>query len=185
MPTFIERARSRVVISEGTEGLRILIRPTWDWGHPFILVWLYFWTTVGISRGSSHLHHLGDFLGSWMLGWAFGELIGIYFLLHLFGWREIIVVRADSISYRSEVFGLGFITIYPASEIRNLRFQPAPGGRRSPSQLAFDYRGKTVAFAAYIENDAEKVKLLRRIQQRCATANRQEAQESGTAFWAK
>jgi len=120
-----------------------------------------------------------------MLGWAFGEIMGLYFLLHLFGWREIIVVRADSLSYRSEIFGLGFTTIYPASEIRNLRFQVAPGSRRRPSRLAFNYRRKTVAFAAYLENDAEKVKLLRRIRQRCATADWQEAQESGTTFWAK
>lgn len=183
MPTFIERARSRVVISEETEGLRVLIRPTWDWGYPFILVWLFFWTTSGISRGGGHLHHLGDFLGSWMLGWAFGDLMGLYFLLHLFGWREIIVVRADSLSRRSEIFGMGLTRTYPTSEIRNLRFQVA--ARRTPSRLTFDREGHTVAFAGYLENDEEKVKLLRRICQRCAIVDRQETEESGTTFWAK
>ncbi len=176
MPTFAERVRSHVAISEETEGLRISIGPRWDWASLFMVVfmaiWLYFWTTIGISRGRSHFRHLGDFLGSWMLGWAFGEIMGASVLLRAIGWREIIVVSADSLTRKSEILGLGFTKRYFASGMRNLRFLVA-AGRRRPNRLAFDYGWKTVTLASYL-NDEETVDLLRRIRQRCAVADRQE-----------
>ncbi len=175
MPTSLERV-SRVAISEEAETLRISINPRWYWGYLFTVVWLYFWTATGISRGRSHFHHLGDFLSSWMLGWAFGEIMGLCFLLRAIGGREIIVVRADSLSRKSEIFRFGFTRTYFASEMRNLRFRVA-GGRRQPSRLAFDYEGRTVTFASYLD-DEETVYLLRRIRQKCAMADGKKPEES-------
>ncbi|HYM77798.1 MAG TPA: hypothetical protein VE377_17620 [Candidatus Dormibacteraeota bacterium] len=179
MATFPEPVRPRVAISEGVEGLRISIRPRLEWAVLFLVAWLCLWTYLGISRGGP-FQHLGDFLGSWMLGWVFGEIWGTWALLHVIGWREIIVVKADSLTRKSEIFGLGFTKTYPASEMRNLRFQVATG-RRNVSRLAFDYGSRTVTFASYLNRD-EQVALLPRIRQRCPLADSQKPQESGIRF---
>jgi len=181
MPTFPEPVRSRIAISEESEGLRISIRPTWQWAYLFIVVWLYLWTTFGVSNGRRFIHHWNLSHALWMLAWAFGEMMGAYMLLHVIGGREIIVVKADSLSRKSGILGLGFTKTYFAAEMSNLRFQVATG-RRNVSRLAFDYGSKTVTFASDLDR-LKQLDLLPRIRQRCAIANHQGPQESGAKLW--
>jgi hypothetical protein len=90
-----------------------------------------------------------------------------YTVLYAIGGREVILVNSQSLTIRTEIFGVGPAKSYRAEQIRNLRFQPALGvGKgRVASRIAFDYGAKTIMFGADID-EPEADDLISRIRQR-------------------
>jgi hypothetical protein len=184
MPTFVEPSSPRSIVSEDLEGLRICIPSKFSWIILFMLFWLTFWTIGGVSAARSMQRHFNLFLCFWLVGWAFGELAVSYSVLYLIGGREVILVNSESLTKRTEIFGIGPAKSYRVGEMRNLRFQPTSGvGKgRIPNRIAFDYGAKTVTFGAGID-EPEANDLISRIRQRCGIVEASAPQGSGTKFW--
>ncbi|NTV13013.1 MAG: hypothetical protein HGA96_03630 [Desulfobulbaceae bacterium] len=90
----------------------------------------------------------------WGLGWSVGVgVIALIFLALLLG-REVVVIRADALLIRLELFGFGVGGEYAAQGIRNLRpAQPdaANGTSWRGAHLAFDYYGVPVGFGSDLD----------------------------------
>ena len=186
MAILVQPSPSRATVSEEIEGLRIIIPGRWNWGLLFVAFWLCAWTFAGIMAGRALLQHFSFFLCFWMLGWAFGEFFAGYSLLYAVGGRQIIVAGSETLTCRTEVFGLGWGKSYFVRELKNLRFQPTRGGGRGQlaSRIAFDYGSRTIGFGGGLQ-EAEATELIGRIRQRCAIADLATSQGSGTKFWGR
>jgi len=175
---------SRAIISEDLSGLRISIPGKWSWALLFPAAWLCAWTLGGIAAGASLFHHFSFFILFWMFGWALGETVVGYNVLYAIAGREIILVSADTLTCRKQIFGLGVTKSYPVAGMRNLRFQAdaSSGKTRIPSRIAFDYGDKVYGFGAGLaESDAFEV--ISRIQQRSAIPGTWVSQPSSIKFW--
>jgi hypothetical protein len=174
---------SRATISEDLEGLRISIPGKWTWALVFPAFWLCGWTVGGLAAAFSLFRHFSVFVSFWLVGWAVGEIVVGYIVLYAIAGREIILVRADTLACRRQIFGIGVTRSYRVAEMRNLRFQPdaSSGKTRIPSRIAFDYQGKVGAFAAGLD-EPEATDVINRIQQRCPIVATK-PQESGIKFW--
>lgn len=184
MPTLVQPLSANATVSEDIDGMRIVVPGRWDWGFLFVAFWLCGWTVGGIAAGRGLLHHINPFLCFWMLGWAFGEYFAGYTVLYALAGRQVIVASSDTLTCRTEIFGLGFGKSYLPHEIRNLRFQPAraAGRGRLPSRIAFDYGSRTIGFGAGLQ-EGEAMELINRIRQRCGIAALAATVGSGTKFW--
>jgi hypothetical protein len=182
MPNPVQPSAPRSTVSEDLEGLRISIPAKWSWALLFPAAWLCAWTVGGITAGLSLFRHFNLFILFWMFGWAFGEIVVGYTVLYAIGGREIILVSADTVTCRRQIFRLGVTQSYRASEMRNLRFQPdaSSGKTRIASRIAFDYGDKVFGFGTGLE-ESEASELINRIQQRCAIAATKP--DSGIKFW--
>jgi hypothetical protein len=184
MTTLVQPARPCSSVSEDMGGLRITIPSKWSWAIVFLAAWLCGWTFGGISAARSLQRHFNFFLCFWLVGWTFGELAVSYAILYTIGGREVVLANSETLTKRTEIFGLGLAKSYRVSEMRNLRFQPEAGtgkGRRA-SRIAFDYGAKTIGFGADID-EAEAAELISRIRQRCTFVEATALQESGIKFW--
>jgi hypothetical protein len=184
MPTFVQPAPPRAIVSEETEGVRISIPSKRSWGRLFLAAWLCGWTVAGVSAARSLQHHFNLFLCFWLVGWFLGELAASCAILYMLGGCEVVLANSERLSCTTEIFGLGFAKSYLVREMRDLRFQPASGvgkGLRA-SRIAFDYGAKTIPFGADIE-EAEATELISRIRQRCAIVEASPAPAAGIKFW--
>jgi hypothetical protein len=184
MPTLVQPFLPRSNISEETGGVRISIPSRRSWSGLFLAAWLCGWTVAGVSAGRSLLQHFNLFLCFWLTGWALGELAVSYAILYMLGGREVILANSESLSCKTEIFGLGLAKSYLVREMHDLRFQAASGVGKSrrASRIAFDYGAKTVTFGADIE-EAEAADLISRIRQRCAIVDTATTPESKIRFW--
>jgi hypothetical protein len=184
MTDFVDPFPMRCTVLEQGGTIQISIPPRRNWTIVFFLVWLTGWTYGGIEIGRKLLSHFDLFNFIWMFGWAFGVLWVSYALLYALAGREIVQASAETLTRRTQIFGLGPTKAYLVREIRDLRYQPEVGAGRSrrASRIAFDYGAKTVSFATEVE-EAEAAELISRIMQRCNIARTASPQESGIKFW--
>jgi len=129
----------------------------------FFGAWICAWTWVGIKDIGKLLDNYPSPLPAWPLGWAFGEIVMICFLLSVLGAGETLRITPDFLKCRMQIFGIGFTREYLLHEVLNLRYQ-LPMNRR-PGGLAFDYEGRTVRFVSDVTN-TEAVELLGHIRRR-------------------
>jgi len=183
MEILVQPFTPRSSVSEEADGLRISIPSKWSAVVVFLGVWLTFWTIGGASAARSLQRHFNLFLCFWLAGWTAGELAVTYAILYVIGGSEVISANSETLTCRTQIFGLGWARSYLVREMRNLRFQPASGAGRSrrASRIAFDYGAKTVGFGADLD-EAEAVALISRIRQRCPIADTS-GQKSGNRFW--
>jgi hypothetical protein len=130
------------------------------------------------------LHRFSAFIFVWMIGWVIGEASAGYMILYALGGRQIVLANSETLTCRTQIFGIGLTRSYLVREMRDLRFQPEAGtgkGRRA-SRIAFKYGDKTVTFGADI-GQAEAADLIARIRQRCAIPATTLSQESAIKFW--
>jgi len=184
MAELIQPYAARASISEDTEGLRISIPAKRSWTILFLAAWIAVWTFAGISAGTSLRQHFSLFLVAWMLGWTGGEIAVAYTILYAIGGREVILAKAETLTIRTEIFGLGWAKSYPVHELRDLRFQPESGAGRGhrPSKIAVDYQARTVTFAPAVDEE-EAAELISRIGQRAAIPSTAAPEETGGKFW--
>jgi hypothetical protein len=184
METFVQPSAARSSVSEEAEGVRISIPSKWSGVIVFLGVWLTFWTIGGMAAARSLQRHFNLFLCFWLVGWTVGELAVTYAILWVIAGQEVISANSETLTCRTQIFGLGWARSYLVREMRNLRFQPASGVGKSrrASRIAFDYGAKTVGFGADLD-EAEAVALIGRIRQRCPIAETSSVQKSGTGFW--
>ena len=184
MPTLVQPLSSRATVSEEIAGMRIVVPGRWNANSLFVAFWLCGWTFGGIAAIRSLLHYFNPFLCFWMLGWAFGEYFAAYTVLYAVGGRQVIIASSETLTCRTEVFGLGWGKSYLVREIKNLRFQSTPGTGRGQlaSRISFDYGRQTIRFGAGLQ-EAEATELIGRIRQRCAIADLAATAGSGTKFW--
>ena len=182
--TLVQPSETRSSVSEEAEGVRISIPSKWSAIIVFLGVWLTFWTIGGVSAARSLQRHFNLFLCFWLVGWTVGELAVTYAILYVIGGKEVIFANSETLTCKTQIFGLGLAKSYVVREMRNLRFQPATGAGKSrrASRIAFDYGAKTITFGADLD-EVEAVALIGRIRQRCPIADTSSVQESGTRFW--
>jgi hypothetical protein len=184
MPTSLQPFAPRSTVSEDLEGLRISMPPKRDAGLLFLMFWCCGWTAGGVFAIRALLHQFHAFIFVWLIGWAVGEASVGYRILYALGGRQIVLANSESLTCRTQIFGLGLTRSYLVREMRDLRFQPEAGtgkGRRA-SRIAFDYEAKTVSFGADIGQE-EAAELIARIRQRSAIPETSKPQESGIKFW--
>jgi hypothetical protein len=186
MPTSLQPFAPRSTVSEDLEGLRISIPPKRDASLLFLIFWCCGWTAGGIFAFRSLLHQFHFFIFVWLIGWAVGEASVGYTILYALGGRQIVLANSDTLTCRTQIFGIGLTRSYLVRDMRDLRFQPEQGtgkGRRA-SRIAFDYGAKTVTFGADI-GQGEAAELIARIKQRCAIPETSKPQESAIKFWGR
>jgi len=99
---------------------------------------------------------------TWLIAWTFGGGFAIYIVLWSICGREVVILRADSLAIRKEVFGVGRSHEYEIGSVRRLRVAAAtynPFDFKSGLQfwglgggvIAFDYGAGTVRFGSGIE----------------------------------
>jgi hypothetical protein len=132
MPTLVQSLSPRSIVSAETAGLRILIPSKRSGAVLFLLIWICFWTVGGATAIRSLRQHFNFFLCSWLMGWALGELAVSYAILYMLAGREVILANSETLTCRTEIFGLGvgLARSYLVREMRNFRFQPAVGSAR-------------------------------------------------------
>ena len=183
MPT-VQPFPMRSEVSHLGGDLQISVPPKRSWVILFYLVWISFWTFAGVQAWRSLIQHFTFFMCLWLMGWVLGELWAAYAILYMVGGREIIQANAETLTCRTQLFGLGWSKTYLVREMRDLRFQPAmsAGRNRRPSRIAFDYGAKTVGFAKEVD-EPEAAELIKRIRQRSGVLQSPAAQDSGIKFW--
>jgi len=184
MPTPLQTPAPRSTVSEDLEGLRISMSPKRDASLLFLIFWCCGWTAGGVFAVRALLHQFNAFIFVWLIGWAVGEASAGYMILYALGGRQIVLTNSETLTCRTQIFGMGLTRSYLVRDMRDLRFQPEQGagkGRRA-SRIAFDYGAKTVIFGADI-GQAEAAELIDRIRQRCAIPETSKPQESGIKFW--
>jgi hypothetical protein len=184
MALLAEPIGSNATVSEEFDGLRIVIPGCWHGGLVFLSFWLCAWTFAGYQAWRSLFHHFSLFLCIWLIGWACGELWACFAVLYGLGGKQIIVANAETLTCRTEIFGVGRTRSYRALEMTNLCFQPTRGRGRSkrPSRIAFDYGSKTVGFGGGLV-EADALELISRIRQRCPIAETATVPTSRDTSW--
>lgn len=143
----------------------------------FSLIWLAGWAFGEVTVGGMLLAPLwrylplpgqprspeplplpvGLFLVLWFVLWTAGGGYVIYGVLwQLFG-RERIILEYTQLHIRQEVLGWGWTRTYALDQIRDLRVEPPPQGRRNNmiprGRLCFDYGQRTVCFGRGLDTD--------------------------------
>ena len=103
----------------------------------------------------------------WLLGWSVGVAVLGLVLLVLLAGREVLVAAPGTLVLRLDLLGIGVSGHYEGAGIRELRHVPAPkhgGDAWRGTHLAFEYRGKTVAFGSAV-SDARASEILTRLRE--------------------
>lgn len=175
--------RTRSIILDQPGGLLIRIPSHGHWSVMlFLLLWLCGWLLGEVSAIRALLEPestaAGSFLLLWLAGWTLGGGFAIYCLAWMAFGEEVVRLKADSLSIKRDIWGLGKVRAFRLSEIRRLRVSPQPApptGRpakiRTPwdashlGQVAFDYGASTIRFGSSID-EAEALILVERLRER-------------------
>lgn len=154
----------RSTLQEGPSGLEISIPTKKNWFVLiFLLAWLGGWamgeiSAIGELLGGSDTEE-SWFLAFWLVGWTVGGGFVIYVLFWMLAGIERVVLGADSLLLRKEVFGVGRGKKYSLGHVSNLRIVPPSdlwsSGMRfwgvGGGLVAFDYGAKTLRFGSGLD----------------------------------
>jgi hypothetical protein len=170
----ITPSASRVTVTDGPGGLRLLIPAKRNW---FLILfmgfWLCMWALGEVMVPTQFLN--GEipgmaviFLLAWFGAWTVGGAFAIYsWLWNLMG-REIITVHGRALTTRRDIGGYGFDKEYDLSQVRDLRVS---GLGSNPSDFSanlqfwglggglvvFDYGAKTYRFGVGLDEAEAKL----------------------------
>ncbi len=170
---FIEPAKARAIVVEGSDGFELLIPNKRNWfAILFLSAWLCGWLMGEITVPSAFFSGTGDmggkaFIAVWLVMWTLGGGFAIFALLWMISGRERIYLGRGRLSIRREILGRGLLGEYDTSHLRNLRVSPSPynpfdfrssfrmwgiGG----GTIAFDYGASTIRFGAGLDEGEAK-----------------------------
>jgi hypothetical protein len=146
----------------------------------FLPAWLVGWCfgEVFVTRelifGNSDAPDL--FLGAWLVLWTIGGATALYAWLWMVKGREVILLRADALVVRRELFGLGPMREYDLMHTRNLRFAQNTWNPYDWStamqfwgvgggSIAFDYGSRTVRIGNSVD-EAEAREIIKDLNAR-------------------
>lgn len=146
----------------------------------FLTAWLVGWLMGEIAAGRDlFLGSQGGpkgFLVFWLVCWTVGGGFAIYVWSWMLAGKERIVLRADALSVRRELFGLGRTNEYDFAHVSNLRVAPVisdpwSSGMRfwgaGSGLVAFDYGAKTFRFGGALD-EAEAAQIVKELATRHA-----------------
>lgn len=132
----------------------------------FLSAWLVGWgfgevfATRELLFGSLHTPDL--FLGAWLIAWTAGGAFAIYGWLWMINGREVVVLRADALVVKRNLWALRTSREYDLHHTKNLRVAPASWNPYEWSgamlfwgvgagPIAFDYGSRTVRIGSGLE----------------------------------
>ncbi len=159
------------------DGLRITIPSMKQWLIMIFLVfWLAIWTSGGIfAVGAAIRGRGGVILIVFCVFWVVFEILTAYHLLWLLFGREIIEVRADTITIRQAILGIGRPKVYAREHIDRIRAdveymaKPYPLAdegvsiNKGTGAIAFKYKEQTIRMGIGLD-EAEAKYLIAKIQ---------------------
>jgi hypothetical protein len=182
----------RSTLVEEGDGVRLTIPVRRNPGMlVFLPIWLAGWTVGGVMAAAQLLWgNLPDpvapaFLTLWLILWAASEGFLIYVLCWNLAGREVVLVNAQDLITRREVFGMGRSQEFDRMQVRDLRCSPLAynpydfasgmafwgmGG----GLIGFDYGARTYRFGAGLDEAEAKMlvaTLGERFPELCARAD--------------
>ena len=184
--TKINPSACRVTVTDGPNGLGLLIPPKRNW---FIILfmgfWLCLWAAGEIMVPLQFLKgEISGITAMFVVGWLGAWTVGGTFAIYLWLWnlmgRQTITMHGHTLTTRREIGGYGFNKAYDLSQVRDLRvsarglnswdysasleFLGLGGGL-----VAFDYGAKTYRLGAGLD-EAEAKLVVKKITDRYSTA---------------
>jgi len=177
---------SRVIVTDGPGGLRLLIPAKRNW---FIILFMGFWLCMwAVGEIMVPIQFLkGEIPGitvmfvlAWLGAWTVGGAFAIYLWLWNLMGRQIITIHGHTLTTRRDIGGYGFDREYDVSQVRDLRVSAMKFNAWDYSAslqffglggglVAFDYGAKTYRLGAGLD-EAEANLLVGKITNRYAIA---------------
>ena len=176
-------ATSRVIITETSDSLRLVIPGSRSWFVIGILgLWICAWAVAEVMVPAQFLQgaipsEAQSLLFAWFAVWTVGGLLAIYaFLWQAIG-KEMAAVQGQVLITRRDIGGFGFNKVYDLSRVEHLRVEPSgfnPLDISAALQLwgigggmiTFDYGAKTHRFGVGLDEDEAK-RVVAAIKKRC------------------
>lgn len=181
----IEPNRSRVIITDTSPGVRIILPNSRSWFVIcFLGLWICGWAVAEYMVSLQLLN--GDappegevFMLAWFVVWTIGGLLALYALLWQLMGKEIVMVYGGTLKVRHDIGGYGFNKEYDLAQLQDLRtiqvvFNPLDlssclqlwgvGG----GTIAFDYGTRVIRFGAGLA-EVEATQVAAAITQRYLT----------------
>jgi hypothetical protein len=132
----------------------------------FLSAWLAGWASGEFSAArqllSTASHALDLFLAAWLVAWTLGGGFALYTWYWMLAGRELVLLRADALVSRRQLWGLGRSNEYDLQHVKNLRVAPMSWSSHDwtatmqfwgigGGPMAFDYGSQTVRLAAGLD----------------------------------